>query len=193
MKQVQTQATADATSPLQGRALEMPSSYRHFVEATSGVGWSLPGNRSREATARIELHPVAKIGEMKSLNAVTWKSWNDNKLGRPIADEIYYNYSKTQEEGLFRDEYLDALVQVADLGDGIVLVLNPMEKSADGEWEAWFLSTRLAGAWRFRSFAELMQLVYAMDVDPQRDISALSAKDFKGTCAERIYLSYRQP
>lgn len=170
----------------------LPASYRHFVEATAGQGWILPGDEKRFGDRIPQLLPIKEIGQFRKVSSATWKAWNAHRIGRNPSDEVYYNYSNTQDEGKFREQHLDGLLVVGDLGHGAILALNPAEPSKDGELEAWYLSTKLPGALRFRTFAELMQLVYFMDIYPDRDVSALTDKDFVGTCAQNTYSNYRK-
>jgi hypothetical protein len=44
--------------------------------------------------------------------------------------------------------------------DAAILLLNPKIVTDEGEWEAWYLDSKLPGAFRFRSFQELMQAQY---------------------------------
>ena len=172
---------------------ELPASYLNFIEATGGNGWLLPGDKNRFGDSVEQIYSVKRIGKLKAVNQVTWKAWNDSKVDRVIADVDYYNYSNQQDVALFRDIYLDNLLAIGDLGGGAVIAINPMERTIDGEWEAWYLSTRLPGALRFKTFAELMQILYFMDIYPDKDALNLTSKDFVGTCAEKIYPNFRGP
>jgi hypothetical protein len=48
-------------------------------------------------------------------------------------------------------------VQISEQGDGYVYLLNPVVVTPDGEWEAWILGSKIAGAKRWPSFWELVQ------------------------------------
>jgi hypothetical protein len=72
---------------------------------------------------------------------------------------------RPQPPNFFRWSYLDKLIKVGELEQGTVLLINPLEITADGEWEAWLLSPQLAGAFRYRSFAELMQTIAYQEVN----------------------------
>lgn len=170
---------------------ELPVSYRHFVQATGARGWQLPGETSRSGHGHTQLVPIKKLGLLKKADPATWKAWNDNRLNTEIPDKDYYDYSRNQDPTKFRDEYLDALVLVGDLGHGSVVVLNPAEKSKDGEWEAWYLSTKLAGALRFRSFAELTQMLYFADLKPENDLWSYTDAELESSCAGRLRISQR--
>ncbi len=172
----------DSITIIKGVEGELPPSYRHFVEATGGAGWLLPGDSGGDE----QLYPINRVGLFKTVDPVTWGAWNDNRMGVKVPDKVYYDYSRQQNEGLFREEYLDSLVSVGDLWHGIVLVLNPMEKTLDGEWEAWYLSTKLPGALRFKSFAELMQMLYFSDINPMKDLLSYSDAELAQSCAGKL-------
>ena len=62
-----------------------------------------------------------------------------------------------------RSEYLESMLQVSAVerfGTGVYL-LNPKIIFPDGEWEAWFHASWLAGANRYPSFWDLMEAEYA--------------------------------
>lgn len=170
---------------------ELPMSYRHFVQATGGQGWQLPGAKSRSGHGYTQFLPLKKVGPLKKADPATWKAWNDNRLNTKISDKDYYDYSKRQDLTKFRDEYLDTLILVGDMGNGAVVVLNPAEKSKDGEWEAWYLSTRLAGALRFRSFAEMVQMLYFADLKPENDLWSYTDGEIAASCAGRLRVNQR--
>jgi hypothetical protein len=176
----------NSVTTVQGVEGELPPSYRHFVEATGGAGWLFPGDKKRNSGSMEQLYPINRVGPFKKADPVTWKAWNDNRGLGKVPDKVYYDYSRQQNWGLFREEYLDSLVSVGDLWHGNVLVLNPMEKTLDGEWEAWFLSTKLPGAIRFKSFAELMQMVYFTDIDPMKDLLSYSDAELAQSCAGKL-------
>jgi hypothetical protein len=176
---------------IEGRRL--PKSYLDFVQATGGKGWAMPGDKKRYGDNSLAIGTIGDVGLLKKRDRLTWKAWTDNPLNRTIPDRDYYNYSSSQQAGLFRDQYLGALVYAGNLGHGAVLALNPLEQTREGEWEAWYLSTKLPGALRYRSFAELMQRMYFADISPERDLRNLAATDVNNTCAGRIFTRYRIP
>jgi hypothetical protein len=135
------------------------------------------------------LLPLTEVDALKWADPATWKAWDQNRTGREVPDVVYYEYSRKQDPITLREEYLDGLVLVGILGNGRVLALNPSEISIDGEWEAWYLSTRLPGALRFRSFAELMQVMYFADISPDSYLWTFSEKDLSSSCASRLRLN----
>ncbi len=75
----------------------------------------------------------------------------------PPTEEEYRTYDEQQVA--LRDEYLQTALALSDDNDGVVL-LNPRTVSDDGEWEAWFFASWIPGAYRYRSFWDLMQGEY---------------------------------
>ena len=51
-------------------------------------------------------------------------------------------------------------LQISFTEDGYVYLLNPKIIDSRNEWEAWDFGTKLPGAYRYRSFWEMMQEVY---------------------------------
>ena len=190
---VPSKSTLDANLLRKINGQQLPKSYLDFVAATNGKGWLLPGDKKRYNDNVLQFFALNDVGLFKLKDRVTWKAWADNPTGRKVENKLYYDYTIKQNLGLFRDEDLNSLVIVGDLGHGAILVLNPKEKTLDGEWEAWYFSTKLAGASRYRSFAELMQLVYFFDIDPAKDSSLINAEFFKPTCAGKIFQHFRLP
>ncbi len=57
----------------------------------------------------------------------------------------------------FRRAYLPHLLKIGESYDGSVYLLNPLVKTASGEWEAWSFANWFPGATRARSFEELVR------------------------------------
>lgn len=91
--------------------------------------------------------------------------WLDDDDEIPVSDEEYGRYGEEQDSGAIRVEYLPTMLQVSDVGDAAVILLNPRVIFPDGEWEAWFFANWIPGAYRYRSFWELVvdQLESARD------------------------------
>jgi predicted DNA-binding transcriptional regulator len=130
--------------------IELPASYRAFLKVTNG--WRNIGYF---------------IYRMRPVEEIEWY-WTENKesidpiveiyqaMG-PISDEDYLVYGDKQRSAIYRAEYLMSAIQISDIGDSAVYLLNPEVRTADREWEAWFFSSWVPGANRFRSFWEMMQ------------------------------------
>ena len=98
---------------------------------------------------------------------ITWfrernQEWIDayveaSRDGPRLSDEEYLVYGEAQDPSGFRREYLQSALEISDTGDAAILLLNPEIVTPEGEWEAWFFGNWLPGAWRYRSFEELMR------------------------------------
>ncbi|MBE0617728.1 MAG: hypothetical protein IH608_07365 [Proteobacteria bacterium] len=87
-------------------------------------------------------------------------------VGEVSAEEYYrygYREKPLEPQFKFRIAHIDHLIKVGELEQGAVLLINPLEITADNEWEAWLLSPQVS-ARRYRSFAELAQHVAYQDV-----------------------------
>lgn len=164
--------------------IKLPNSYRHFASLTGGY-WYLDtvGPRYLASLAPpSHFLPLERIDNFKVVDNENWRVWNQARTGEVVPADIYYRYDKLdgtgdQDRARFRETALDALIEVGRLEQGAVILLNPQERTSDGEWEAWFLAPQLAGAVRTRSFAELMQylaLTEVMDVSPTPQLIARS-------------------
>lgn len=179
---------ADNTDPA------MPPSYRHFLQATNGRGFERPRMPAKRRDGEELLFPYADVGRFSTHPRLkeTWKAWNDNRTGVAVADKSYYDFTRDQDPVAFREEYLNELVAVGELEGGATLLLNPIERTRDGEYEAWYMSTRLPGAYRFRSFAELMQAVYFIETRPLISLYDVRPEDVASTCAGSIFTHFRK-
>jgi hypothetical protein len=72
----------------------------------------------------------------------------------------YFVYGPEQDTINLRCEYLEHTLEISTRGDSSVYLLNPKIVGADGEWEAWFFANWAAGAYRYKSFAEMMLAHY---------------------------------
>jgi len=121
---------------------KLPPSYREFLKITNG--W-------RMTTPFIwRLWPTEEI-EWFSVRRPDWvRSWE-------IVAEFY---SLKPPPELAYMTHLKATLEISDEGDSAIYLLNPLVISPDGEWEAWFFASWLAGAERYSSFWELMLAEY---------------------------------
>jgi hypothetical protein len=86
-----------------------------------------------------------------------------------------------------RPSYVAKLLVVGEMPGGEFFLLNPVEKTQDGEWEAWLLSPRAPGAYRYFSFAELLGQLYLEQALDNGVGARYSIEDFKGTCGEMLF------
>ncbi|HKV29975.1 MAG TPA: SMI1/KNR4 family protein [Candidatus Dormibacteraeota bacterium] len=127
-----------------GRAL--PPSFRQYLRVTNG--W-LRGPSYPE-----RWYGTSQIGWFRDLEPVYLHIWTEEIYTVPDAE--YFVYGPKQETAAIRREYLRACLQVSEQIDGYVYLLNPEIITLEGEWEAWVLGSKLAGAIRYRSWHELV-------------------------------------
>lgn len=100
-------------------------------------------------------------------------AFGDWSEARPdvVADDVYYQYGfdsngiSLQDPVMYGTEQLESAILVGEWPGDAYLLLIPAVVFEDGEWEAWWLSWRDAGAIRFRSFAELMQNIAVVETE----------------------------
>ncbi|MCF4970538.1 SMI1/KNR4 family protein [Nostoc sp. CMAA1605] len=77
-----------------------------------------------------------------------------------VDDETYFLYGRHQDPCHIRTRYMKTALQISTDEDGYVYLLNPMVIDEQGEWEAWDFGNKIAGAYRYRTFWDMMQAVY---------------------------------
>ncbi|WP_157099505.1 SMI1/KNR4 family protein [Microbispora sp. ATCC PTA-5024] len=127
--------------------MSLPPSYRQFLLFANGWG-----------VDEYSLRPVADVGWLRDLEPWMVESWSSPEGEKPwsVPDDLYLVYGEEQDCVHLREEYLPGTLLVGHWDDGEFL-LNPHVKTADGEWEAWYLAPWLPGANRHRSFWDLMK------------------------------------
>ncbi|MBW4520613.1 MAG: SMI1/KNR4 family protein [Scytolyngbya sp. HA4215-MV1] len=128
---------------------QFPPSYREFLQVSNG--W---------------INADWTTLQLWSTEEVTWFRnskpdwiWPPYTNARPsVPDEKYFIYGESQDPVHLRAEYLDTALEISsDSGDGDIYLLIPAVIDRRGEWEAWHFGSKLPGAYRYRSFYELMQ------------------------------------
>lgn len=133
----------------------LPPSYRAFLAVSNG--FRQPGN----FVPRI--FSTAEADWLKNVEDNGIQEWiqREQAAGRDVQvpDEKYFVYGPLQLPETMRSEYLWQALQVSEIETGgtAVYLLNSAVRFPDGEWEAWVWAHWLPGAWRFRSFWDLMQ------------------------------------
>lgn len=144
-----------------GRSL--PPSYRAFLAFSNGA-WSKPGWNA--PLIPDENHPEAglltadQVGWLVDLDprfveiwmAAGWDEADD------LSDEVYFDYSRQDQDPCeIRVRDMPHLLMVSCFDWESAVFLNPTAVSSDGEWEAWDFANSNPGAFRYRSFAELLR------------------------------------
>jgi HEAT repeat protein len=149
-------ATASVLASLEERlGVKLPPSFRYFLQASDGFRVVSPFIYRLRSTNDLDWFRVENQNWVETYNEPTIY----DKPGTPEpGDEEYYDYSRVNEH-LFRRTHLFAMLQISEVGDGVML-LNPMAVTPDGEWEAWFFANWIPGAYRYASFAHMMIETY---------------------------------
>ena len=123
----------------------LPPSYRRFLATTDGL---FAGNR-------ISLLPAADVDWFRRRDPHAVSVWMQN-TDDEADDEQYATYGPDQDCIHMRPRHLASALQVSTSLDGDVLLLVSDVRFGE-EWEAWFLGAKNPGAFRYRSFAEMIQ------------------------------------
>ncbi len=127
---------------------ELPLSYKNFLLASNGF------------TILNEFCIVYGTNEIKWFveeNPECAEGWGDDD---DISDELYFQYGEHQDCINIRGKYMKTALQISWDEDGYVYLLNPQIIDSRNEWEAWDFGSKLPGAYRYRSFWDMMQSVY---------------------------------
>ncbi|MBY0231388.1 MAG: SMI1/KNR4 family protein [Gemmataceae bacterium] len=138
-------------------ATHLPHSCRSFLVTTDG--W-------RTAGAFIyDLLPASRPCWFRERHQDWIDAWNEGAatVGEPlpVSDEEYFVCGPEQDCCKFRDEYWQASLAISGVGDSAICLLDPLVRTAEGEWEAWFFANWYPGAARCRSFREMMEAALA--------------------------------
>lgn len=147
-----TPATNDLIDEKEERlGVKLPPSYRQFLGIANG--WVYPGN---DMDFPGELLPIDKVDWVRDGESVA-NVFNDLRDNFKVPDEQYFVYGDEQDPVCIRPEYIEYCLVISEETEGGVYLLNSKIQTEDGEWEAWHLSSKLPGAYRSRSFEELLR------------------------------------
>lgn len=158
-------ATEDDISRLEGRLrTKLPLSYKNFLLASNGftilnryceiygtdqIKWFVEENKEW-----IEIWN----GDEDRIDEDWAEIWGIDCEEDDISDEEYIQYGG--DPLLTRSQYMKTALQISSTRDGDVFLLNPMIKDTRDEWEAWDFGNKNPGAYRYRSFWDMMQALY---------------------------------
>lgn len=171
----------------------LPKSYIDFL-LVSGGSWFVENigyDYAQPGLIPSHFLPIANVDFFKKIDLMNWVVWSDSRGPEFVPPEDYYLYGpaepgrKMQDSALYKSAHLDYLLKIGELEQGVTLLLNPLEITKDGEWEAWLLSPQI-GAVRYRSFAEMMFSIYYEDAHPEEGGLYISSEKLVGTCAGKI-------
>lgn len=136
--------------------LNLPKSYREFLSLSNG--WLALDD---------DFLPIEQVKRMQDAAPDLVWTWTDGGRAMNILDEEYLQYDLgKQDPARIRFQHLaDCLMLSEHYGvSSRWYLLNPAIRFEDGEWEAWHLETRIAGARRFRSFKAMMEWLYTFEI-----------------------------
>jgi len=131
----------------------LPPSYINYLKVSNGL--LLP-------TYFFDLLPIEDIDFFETLEPEWVEIWTDNE--DDMEDEKYNIYGIDQDPVWIRNSYLKDALQISNTLEGEVLLLNPKIKFGE-EWEAWHFGNHIPGAYRYRSFAEMMDVLFSREVE----------------------------
>jgi len=138
--------------------VSLPPSYRAFLSLTNG--WRTVDLFVQQLWSTEEIEWLAVL-DQDGIDA--WRM-GEEPMGRvpPVPDAEYFAYDKNGKatnELALRSDYLQTALRISDVeygGTGVYL-LNPRVVTQDGEWEAWFWAHWIPGAYRYRSFWDMLR------------------------------------
>jgi hypothetical protein len=139
--------------------INLPPSYAAFLRETNGwiqIGMDVQDGR---------LYPTDEVGWFKDTNPDSLTNWVMGVFlpsgGFPqVPDAVYFIYGSEQDCAALRTEYLATALAISEEAESAIYLLNPQVITPEGEWEAWLFGYHLPGAYRYRSFWDLMQAEY---------------------------------
>jgi hypothetical protein len=137
----------------------LPRSFVDFQSATHGNSWYgyIDGFDLDIHGLRAGLYPAKQVGKFREIDSAGWSLWADAAMPKPHASEYYrYGHNSGQIPSGFESSRIGDFIKVGGLAQGAVILLNPFERTSDGEMEAWLLSPA-HGVVRYLSFAALVK------------------------------------
>jgi hypothetical protein len=126
----------------------LPTSYQRFLQASNGL--ALHALDAEDA----QLFGTSELAWLRDKGCALVDAWSQSGSG--CSDEAYFVYGQAQDCVNIRPEYMKSALQLSDYVDSAVVLLNPQIVDGHGEWEAWDFGNNFPGAYRFRSFQQLM-------------------------------------
>lgn len=146
-------ATDDQIASAEARlGVSFPPSYRDFLKVSNGLRSIVDYG--------IRFYSIEEVDWFAARNQDWIDVWtSDIKETPSVPDEKYFVYGKEQDCAYVRSEYMQTALAVSSECDGYIYLLNPRIITPDGEWEAWDFGNKLPGAFRYRSFQEMMMSI----------------------------------
>ncbi len=126
--------------------LVLPASYRSHVEAAIG----LPGDHG------LVLLPVSEIEPFARLLPEWLQGWMDGYDSVASQPSLERLPDDPMDPASMPAQQLGHTIVISTTDDMRVLLINPSQIDAAGEWEAWDFATWYPGAYRYPSFGHLI-------------------------------------
>ena len=126
--------------------IALPTSYKEFLLTSNGL--------KILSTTYWNIFPSDQVTFLRDFDphlVSIWENGNDD-----ISDDEYFVYGEEQDSVTLRGKYMKNCVAVSGWGDAGILLLNP-EIKFDDEWEAWSFANWYPGAYRYKSFWDLVK------------------------------------
>jgi hypothetical protein len=170
-------APADVEALERRLGVALPPSYRAFLELSNGawaqVGWGVmrvgeqTGERAEErALGFLDAGRVEWFRDREPQYVDIWAytdygaTEDDDPahyaFRRLVPECEYLDHEREQDCVHAKPGHVRYALQISNDVDGYTILLNPLVVDQDGEWEAWDFGSKLPGAIRYRSFAELI-------------------------------------
>jgi hypothetical protein len=130
--------------------VKLPNSYKEFLKVSNGF--------LQISHFSGHILPVSKIDwigvrEQEFVEIMKGIGLSD------VPDDEYFVYGDDQRSEWFRDEYLINSIAISEFVDGSIVLLNPNVWYGE-ECEAWLYASWYPGAYRYKSFEDLMEKEY---------------------------------
>ena len=157
--------------------IDAPASYKHFMAA-----WRALGEKKFMPVVSVDNSEFFNLRNPEAVECLAFchsigklvleENW---ELTTPLtlAAGDYRNYSIEQDDLPSYQAHFCSWV-VANyrfIGGHVFILINPMVRSADGEWEACYFDANAPCSVRFLSFAELVVYLYINDIMNNDDFS----------------------
>lgn len=146
-------ATDEAIAAAEKRlGVTLPASYKAFLKTTDGM--LMPDTF-------FDLFPVEEIDWFYTLEQEWVDIWEEGAQ-EDTPDERHFIYGADQDPCHVHTGFMRHTLQISNTMEGDVLLLNPKVTDGD-EWEAWYFGNSHPGAYRYKSFAAMMQSLLSSD------------------------------
>jgi hypothetical protein len=125
--------------------MTLPPSYKEFLSVSNGL--------KILSTTYWNIFPAEQVNFLRDFDPHLVSVWDKDIFN--VDDEEYFIYGEEQNSTCLRGYYMKSCLAVSGWGDAAIILLNP-EVKFNEEWEAWAFANWYPGAYRFKSFWDLV-------------------------------------